>query len=175
MKGKKVIVSLIMIVTMLVLMVTPVFAATNSFTPYHTTSISNNHLNIVGSVGAYMNGRKLNLWSTTSPNTDQIFTRLYGEREGRKVTYFTKDQNGVTYAINRASYASAVGGRQAIMWSLWNGGEHDSSFKRPQNDPNNVLNHAFYSEGLHYSSDSNGATVYYGSGTSGWFATGTPW
>lgn len=172
---KKTSVALILCIVLLICMAVPVFAATNSFVPYRAASNSNNYLNIVGNVGDYMQGRKLNLWYTTSPGTDQTFTRIYSTWNSTPVTYFTKDQNGTIYAINRASYASAVGGKQAIMWSLWNGGEYDSSLKRPQNNPSDVLNHAFYNEGMRYSSDQSNATVYFASGSSEWLASGTPW
>lgn len=176
MKGKKYILASVLAIILLVVMVVPAFAATNSFTPYHTTSISNNYLNIVGNPGDYMQGRKLNLWYTTSAGTDQTFTRIYEWYDGKYVTYFTKDQNGVTYAINRASYASAVGGRQSIMWSLQNGGERDSAFNKPQNDPAKVFILSFNNnEGMHYSADNSNAVVYFSAGVGSWFATGTPW
>lgn len=173
---KKTFVALILCTVLLICMAVPVFAATNSFVPYRAASNSNNYLNIVGNIGDYMQGRKLNLWYTTSPGTDQTFTRLYEWYGGKNVTYFTKEQNGITYAINRASYASAVGGKQAIMWTLRNGGETDSAFNRPQNDPSKVFILAFNNnEGMRYSSDQSNATVYFASGSNEWLASGTPW
>lgn len=142
--------------------------------PDSMTALSNNYLNINRTdSNTNMNGRTLILYRTTSPGFDQKFTVAYDSYNGRACAYFTKEENGMIYAINRSTSSYSYGPK-AIMWRL-DDGKKDSAFKRPKPDNKELVNLLNYNEGLRYVSDDPGARVYFGTGeSSAWFASGDP-
>lgn len=171
MKLKK-IVHVILCLLMAYVLTTSVFADW-TLSPAYGNMVSNNLLNIYGTTGSNMQGRPLTLWAKSgAPSFDQQFTVQYSTYGGVSCMYLTRSQSG-TYAINRASY-SAAGGKAAIMWSL-SDGERDSAFQMPYPDEARLVNLLNYNEGLAYSGDYSGATVYFrAGGSSAWIASGSP-
>ncbi len=169
---RKKLLSLIVCAALMLSMAVPAFADW-VLEPDQLTGVSPFCLNIYGTTGSYMKGRPLVLWTKIEGSEDQCFTVTYSKYDNKDCMYLTRVQNGITYAINRASY-SVSGGHAAIMWTLADG-KKDSAFAIPYPHSTRLVNLLNYDEGLGYSGIYSGATVYFGAGGSAeWFASGSP-
>lgn len=145
-------------------MAMPSFATEWTFKPYWPTQQSSNYLNINRSgSGVNMRGKNLILYRTSNPGFDQKFTVNKTAYNGKPCTYYTRTENGVTYAINRSSSS----GHNAIMWTL-DDGLYDSAFIPAKSDPDMVANLLNYDEGMTFASDSPGSMVYFNKRSSSW-------
>ena len=168
---KKKLLSIVLCTVLVFALAVPAFADW-TLEPAYVIGKSNNCLNIYGNTGSPLSGRPLTLWTSKMGSFDQAFTVNYSTYGGKSCMYLTRSQSGI-YAINRASY-SAAGGKAAIMWLL-SDGRKDSAFKMPRPDELQLVNLLNYEEGLSYTGDYSGATVYFApGGSSSWLASGTP-
>lgn len=168
---KKKLLTVALCAVMAAAMAVPAFADW-TLEPAYPAHVSSNALNIYGNTGTFMQKRPLTLWTKMS-SIDQQFTVTFTTYNGSKCMYLTRVQNGKTYAINR-SLNSVAGGKAAIMWDL-NTGARDSAFQMPYPDETRLVNLLNYNEGLRYSGDYSGATVYFApGGSSAWIASGSP-
>ena len=168
---KKRLLSVVLCMMLALTMALPAFAEW-TLEPAYVMGKSNNHLNIYGNTGTPLSGRPLTLWTAKQGSFDQAFTVNYTTYGGKSCMYLTRSQSGI-YAINRASY-SVASGKAAIMWLL-SDGQKDSAFKMPRPDELQLVNLLNYDEGLAYTGDYSGATVYFApGGSSAWLASGTP-
>ena len=135
-----------------------------SFADWHIEADDNTgrYLNIAGTLGSSPNKRYLSLYRTSAPNSDQTFV-LMKKSGTSKDNYVLCSTQNTLYAMNRTS-----GGR-AWMWNLQNNGYNDSRLKTPTSDSAGVLVSYYYGN-IGYS----GSNIYFGSGTSNWFVSGTP-
>lgn len=168
---KKKLLTVALCAVMAAAMAVPAFADW-TLEPAYPAHVSSNALNIYGNTGTFMQKRPLTLWTKMS-SIDQQFTVTFATYNGSKCMYLTRVQNRKTYAINR-SLNSVAGGKAAIMWDL-NTGARDSAFQMPYPDETRLVNLLNYNEGLRYSGDYSGATVYFApGGSSAWIASGSP-
>ncbi len=167
---RKKLLSLIVCAALVLAMAVPAFADWQ-MEPDHPTSHSPNRLNVYGNLGSYMQGRQLTLWTDTG-SADQRFVVQKVTYDGEKCMYLLSSYD-TRYAINRSTQ-SVAGGKLAIMWTL-SDGKYDSLFRWTDvPDPSGVLFLRHYNEGLCYTGDYSGATVFFGPGSGPWLISGTP-
>lgn len=126
------------------------------------------YLNIAGKPGTIIKNRRLSIYQTTAPSTDQTFTGIDFYYYGRYGRYWAKQQTNMWYAINKDNNAYADG-YNALMWpvDVWSTTAYnaDSAFKRSTTQPFSLMEKSY---NLAYTSAKNGGKVYFNAPGSTW-------
>lgn len=162
-KIKKRLLASLLALAMTVVMAVPSFAASYSVGLNYRFHVGDTatFLNLTGSVGTSLYCRKLSLYRTSAPGTDQTFTRVYVNNGTKRGYYLGQRSGSQWYMINKSNTAYS-NGYDAIMWPV-NAQNYetntDSLFNLPSN--NNSLKLTYKGYYLTSASAATGAKVYF--------------